>query len=172
MSDLEGGTNEFFPPSSLNGSPSLRGRNPQAAQSLRQIPISPPPVREIRKTHSAPLRPLQDPSYLANPSYPSPRTPMQYPMSPPVLYPQYASPIAAQNMYYSAPQQPAVIIRQNQPPLPYGNFDPNFEAYFGPDVRTTQQSSLAMQRDQFQSFEQSRPRQFQSARPVKLAGAC
>lgn len=138
------------------------GRNPNASQSMRDVTAS-PPTRGLRKSLSAPMRQFQSPPVYAQPPnvyYPSTVMPALQPMVQPMLpvyAPPYGSPYMTQGVYYP-PQQPAgVVYRQIPPPMPYPNYDSNFEVYFGPDVRPAQ-SSLEQQREQFESFERTRPR--------------
>jgi hypothetical protein len=135
-------------------------RNPGAAQSMRQLPVSTPPERTIRKSKSAPMGrtngyPAGNPNYIYPQGAPlSPPPPQPYMYSPP----QY-NPYAAPNPYYQM-QQPTVIIRRNAPVMQqgYGNYDQNFEGYFGPDVRPAHHSALELQREQLQNFERTAPR--------------
>jgi hypothetical protein len=136
-------------------------RNPRAAQSMRQLPVSTPPERTIRRIKSAPMSQLNGiPPGNSNCVYPNQGAGLSPPQPPPpYMYspPQY-NPYAAPSPYYSMPQ-PTMIIRRNPPVMhTYGNYDQNFEGYFGPDVRpTAHHSALELQRDQLQSFERTRP---------------
>lgn len=152
--------------------PKGSGNNPRAAQSMRQLPVSTPPA-PLRKSKSAPMRQAQNPVYypqVPNQAYIGPVPPM--PMQPGVVYPPY-------NPQYTAPyfppmqQPPTVVIRQNPAPVPYQYYDPNFEAYFSPDVRPVhqQQSSLARQREQLQIFERTRPRPTEIYQPKPVGSA-
>jgi hypothetical protein len=144
-------------------------RNPNATQSMRQMPVTAPPERVIRKSKSAPMSKLNG-TPPGNPNYAFPNqgagfSPPQPP--PPYMYspPQY-NPYAAPNSYYPM-QQPTVIIRRNAPAMQtYGNYDQNFEGYFGPDVRPANHSALELQREQLQNFERTRPRRYYNNQQV------
>jgi hypothetical protein len=132
------------------------GRDPRATQSLRQMPVTTPP-RVLKKSKSAPQRQIQNSSMYMAQSPPSGYSSPGVAMPQPVAYPQYAAPYVVPNAYYPPPVQPTVIIRQSHAQVPYNNYDPNFEAYFGPDVRRSQTSTLAMQREQLENYERRRP---------------
>lgn len=145
-----------------NENPASRARSPpplRTAQSMYQSPSAVPPHQPLRRIVTSP--PVYHPSPVYGPDpnimYGSPPPPGPTVYGPPPPYiPQYSR---NASIYYPSPAlQPQMILPQPQMVPSYANYDPNFEAYFGPDVQPQPaQSPIEEQRKQFENYSRTRP---------------
>lgn len=121
------------------------GEHAMPPQPLRRVATAPPAYMN----HSF----YMDPSagYGGPPVYPAP------------YYPGFQGPVSP--MYYPPPQQPTVIIRQNQRVISpvrdrYDDNNETFEGFFGPDVvprsHYVHHTPVGQQQEQLESYERSR----------------
>jgi len=131
----------------------LRGRTAHSMYAPAPAPV--PTVHQpIRRVVTAPPVYHSPPVYGPDPNliYGAPAPVYGAPLP---YIPQYAP---NTSMYYP-PQiaQPQVVIRQTQMAPAYGNYDPNFQAYFGADVMPQgAQSPIDQQREQYEMLSRNR----------------
>lgn len=139
--------------------PASRARSPQqlrTTQSMYQSPTAAPAHQPLRRVVTSPPVCHPPPVYGPDPNLmygPPPPVPMYSPPNP--YIPQYPH---NTSMYYPPPVAQPQMFYQNQMIPPYENHDPNFAAFFGPDVRPQPaQSPVEEQRKQFQNYSRNRP---------------
>lgn len=138
----------------------LRGRTAQSMYIPAPVPVAPvhQPVRRIVTSppvyHSPPVYGA-DPNMIYGAPAPVFGAPLPY-------IPQYAH---NTSMYFPPPvAQPQVVIRQTQMAPAYGDYDPNFQAYFGADVvPQSAQSPIDQQREQYEILSRNRSPRVESS---------